>query len=54
MITGQQVKAARKLLEWSQIELALEANVDPSTIVNFEGGKKGTATDVGASIAIEL
>jgi transcriptional regulator with XRE-family HTH domain len=43
MITGKQVKAARRLLGWSQIELAFEANVDPSTIVKFEGGKKGTA-----------
>jgi transcriptional regulator with XRE-family HTH domain len=43
MITGEQVKAARKLLKWSQMMLAFEANADPSTIVKFEGGKKGPA-----------
>jgi transcriptional regulator with XRE-family HTH domain len=40
MIASAQVKAARKLLRWSQMKLAFEANVAPSTIVNIEGGKK--------------
>ena len=40
MITGEQVKAARKLLGWSQMKLASEANIDPSIIGKFEVGKK--------------
>jgi transcriptional regulator with XRE-family HTH domain len=39
MITGEQVKAARKLLGWSQLTLALEARVDQSTVTKFEAGK---------------
>ena len=40
MITGEQVKVARKLLGWSQMKLASEANVDPPIIGKFEVGKK--------------
>jgi transcriptional regulator with XRE-family HTH domain len=39
MITGEQIKAARKLLGWSQMTLALEANIEQSTVANFETGK---------------
>jgi transcriptional regulator with XRE-family HTH domain len=39
MITGEQLRAARKLLGWSQMALALEASVDPSTVTNFETGR---------------
>jgi transcriptional regulator with XRE-family HTH domain len=39
MITGELVKAARKLLGWSQMTLALEAGVDQSTIAKFERGE---------------
>jgi transcriptional regulator with XRE-family HTH domain len=39
MITGEQVKAARKLLSWSQLTLALEASVAPSTVQKFERGE---------------
>jgi transcriptional regulator with XRE-family HTH domain len=39
MITGEQVRAARKLLGWSQMTLALEASVDQSTVLKFETGK---------------
>jgi transcriptional regulator with XRE-family HTH domain len=39
MITGEQVKAARKLLGWSQMTLALEASLDQSTIAKFERGE---------------
>jgi transcriptional regulator with XRE-family HTH domain len=40
MITGEQIKAARKLLGWSQMTLALEASVATSTVTNFERGEK--------------
>jgi transcriptional regulator with XRE-family HTH domain len=39
MISGEQVKAARKLLGWSQMTLSLEASVGTSTVTNFEAGK---------------
>jgi transcriptional regulator with XRE-family HTH domain len=39
MITGEEVVAARKLVRWSQITLALEASVLQSTVMKFETGK---------------
>jgi transcriptional regulator with XRE-family HTH domain len=39
MITGEQVKAARKLLGWSQMLLALEASLDQTTVAKFERGE---------------
>jgi transcriptional regulator with XRE-family HTH domain len=39
MITGEQIKAARALLGWSQMKLAHETGLDPSTIVKLETGK---------------
>jgi transcriptional regulator with XRE-family HTH domain len=39
MITGEQVRAARKLLGWPQMTLALEASVTPSTVLKFERGE---------------
>ena len=39
MITGEQVRAARKLLGWAQMTLALEANVALQTIAKFETGQ---------------
>jgi transcriptional regulator with XRE-family HTH domain len=38
-ITPAECKAARKLLGWSQMALALEASVDQSTVWKFETGK---------------
>jgi transcriptional regulator with XRE-family HTH domain len=40
MITGEHVKAARKLLGWSQMTLALEARVATSPVTKFERGEK--------------
>jgi predicted transcriptional regulator len=39
MITGEQVRAARKLLSWSQLTLALEAGLNQTTVVKFERGE---------------
>jgi transcriptional regulator with XRE-family HTH domain len=39
-ITGAQVKAARKLLGWSQERLAAETVVSRATIAKFEQGKQ--------------
>jgi transcriptional regulator with XRE-family HTH domain len=40
MITADQMKAARALLGWSEVKLAQEAGLDPSTIINFELGTR--------------
>lgn len=39
VITLQQCKAARNLLEWSQIDLSKNSKVSEPTIANFERGK---------------
>ena len=39
-ITGEQVKAARLLLGWSQSKLAAETGVTAATIAKFEEGKQ--------------
>jgi transcriptional regulator with XRE-family HTH domain len=39
MITGEQVKAARKLLGWSQMTLAFEAGINQTTVAKFERGE---------------
>ena len=38
-ITGRQLAAARSLLNWSQGQLALAADVDKQTIQNWESGR---------------
>jgi DNA-binding XRE family transcriptional regulator len=40
MITSEQMKAARALLGWSDVKLAREAGLAPSTIINFELGTR--------------
>jgi transcriptional regulator with XRE-family HTH domain len=39
MITGDQVKAARKLIGWSQETLGLEAGINQATVMKFERGE---------------
>jgi transcriptional regulator with XRE-family HTH domain len=39
MITGEQVKAARKLLGWSQMRLSRKSGFGDSTIAKFERGE---------------
>jgi transcriptional regulator with XRE-family HTH domain len=43
-ITGEQVKAARKLLGWSREELAARARVPEGTIIKLELGIEGVST----------
>jgi transcriptional regulator with XRE-family HTH domain len=40
MLTPEQSRAARALIEWSQEELASQANLGPSTIRDFEKGRR--------------
>ena len=39
MITGDQVKAARALLGWSQFELSRQSGISEATIHRFEKGR---------------
>jgi transcriptional regulator with XRE-family HTH domain len=39
MITGEQVKAARKLLSWSLVRLASKSGLSDTTIAKFERGE---------------
>lgn len=36
---GERIAAARKKKGWTQLQFALEANVSPSSITRWEGGK---------------
>src|ERR1700688_3503386 len=45
-LTGQQVKAARRLLGWTQDKLAEEIRVSPSTIGHFETGKRRPSVQI--------
>jgi ribosome-binding protein aMBF1 (putative translation factor) len=40
MITPEQSRAARAWLDWSQDDLATKAKVSPSTIRDFEKGRR--------------
>ncbi|MVA71475.1 helix-turn-helix domain-containing protein [Agrobacterium vitis] len=40
VITPAQCRAARALLEWNQPQLATQAGVSPSTLRDFESGKR--------------
>jgi hypothetical protein len=49
MLTGEQVKAARALLDWSEEKLADEARLAPDVIKHFEEGHpngRSTTSDV--------
>jgi transcriptional regulator with XRE-family HTH domain len=50
MITVAQVKAARKLLGWSQMTLALETGLASTTIGSLERGNKGPSDVTLAAI----
>jgi transcriptional regulator with XRE-family HTH domain len=38
-VSGDQVAIARGLVQWSQLELALRAGVNPRTVARFEAGE---------------
>jgi transcriptional regulator with XRE-family HTH domain len=50
MITADQSRAARALLQWSREDLAAAADVSPSTVKNYEAGKN---TITAIAVAIE-
>ncbi|EKJ97184.1 transcriptional regulator [Bradyrhizobium lupini HPC(L)] len=50
VITPAQCRAARALLEWNQPMLAAAAGVSPSTIRDFESGKRTPIANNLASI----
>jgi transcriptional regulator with XRE-family HTH domain len=48
MISGEEAKAARKLIGWSQKKLAVEANISAMTVAKFEIGKPITGRKIRA------
>jgi transcriptional regulator with XRE-family HTH domain len=40
MITGEQIKAARNLLGWSQLKLAIKAQLNDTAVRKFEKGQR--------------
>lgn len=50
MITPEQSRAARGLLDWSQSTLASQSNLGESTIRDFEKGRRTPATNNLAAI----
>jgi transcriptional regulator with XRE-family HTH domain len=54
MISIGEVKAARKLLGWSQLTLALETGLAPTTIGSIETGKKSPTNTTLALIQSAL
>ena len=51
MLTPEQSRAARGWLDWSQEDLAKRANVSPSTVRDFE---KGRRTPIGNNLSALL
>jgi transcriptional regulator with XRE-family HTH domain len=54
MITGAQIRAARRLLGWSQFELSRQSGVSEATIHRFEKGRIEPRVDTRAAIAKPL
>ena len=50
MITGEQVKAARKLLGWTRIRLAGRANVAETAVRRVEFGEEAMPAKVNAVV----
>jgi transcriptional regulator with XRE-family HTH domain len=54
MLTIEQVKAARELLNWSQMTLARACGIDWTILVEFEAGRREFSPDQLAGVARAL
>jgi transcriptional regulator with XRE-family HTH domain len=54
MLTIEQVKAARELLNWSQMTLARACGFDCTILVDFEAGRRQLSPDHLAEVARAL
>jgi transcriptional regulator with XRE-family HTH domain len=54
MVTGKQVKAARLLLNWRQVDLADQAHTTQGTIGNVECGRGHVSSEMLMSIRSAL
>ena len=50
MITGEQVREARVLLNWSQMTLSQSAGYDVVTIMDFEAGRCALSRAISSAI----
>jgi len=48
-ISARQCKAARELLGWNQLDLAVAVGLSPATVKNYE---RGAASTVGTAAAL--
>jgi transcriptional regulator with XRE-family HTH domain len=53
-ITGAQMKAARKLLEWAQDDVGCASGVDTRAIVSFETGEQASDRQTLSDIQFTL
>lgn len=53
-IFQERLRAARSMREWSQSDLALRANLPPSSIAHFETGSRKPSFDTLRSLATAL
>lgn len=54
MLTPDLTRAARALLDWSQEQLAVKSNLSPSTVKEFEAGRRTPGINSLAAIQMAL
>lgn len=53
-IFGERVRFLREQKDWSQVDLAYEAGIDPRTVSRIETGKQDTRLSIIVALALAL